>query len=345
MKMLGRLIIGVLSLAVLAAGWYFYSAFYLAPGGYAGTASFTIREGESVFSLSERLKTEGIVRSSGLFRLYLKAKKIDRKIHPGTYVLKPPLTVGRVAETLATPGLTERTITIIPGWDLRDIAEYFVGEGIATRDELYSLTGEPAVAGRYETPLAWADIGVLRAKPSTVSYEGYLAPDTYRVYQGATLAEIITKLVKERDRQFSADIYRTLESQGRTAHEVLTMASLLEREVRRPEDKAKVADIFWRRHDVGMGLQADSTVHYFTGKKGNVFTTNEDRQADNLWNTYRYPQLPPGPIANPSLDSVRAALDPEPNDYWYFLTTLDTGEVKYAQTLGEHERNIQQYLR
>jgi UPF0755 protein len=116
------------------------------------------------------------------------------------------------------------------------------------------------------------------------------------------------------------------------------MASLLEREVRSPADKKKVSDLFWRRYAMGWALQADSTVHYVHGKKGDVFTTSAERKIDSPWNTYKYPGLPIGPISTPSLNAIMAAIYPEKNEYWYFLTTPE-GEVKYAKTLEEHNAN------
>jgi UPF0755 protein len=177
-----------------------------------------------------------------------------------------------------------------------------------------------------------------------VSFEGYLAPDTYRIYEDATLEEMIEKLIAERDLQFTEEMYRDIERSGRTVYEVITMASIVEREVRTTESRKKVADIFWRRYDMNWALQADSTVHYVVGKNGSVFTTREDRASLSPWNTYKYPGLPLGPISNPSLDAILATIYPEPNDDWYFLTT-DEGEVKYAKTIEQHNANVSAYLR
>jgi len=122
------------------------------------------------------------------------------------------------------------------------------------------------------------------------------------------------------------------------------MASILEREVRSKDDKAIVSDLFWRRYNLNWALQADSTVHYAVRKKGDVFTTREDRDSVSPWNTYKYPGLPLGPISSPSLGSIMAAIYPEGNNYWYFLTDSD-GAVHYAKNLDEHNQNVQKYLR
>jgi len=123
----------------------------------------------------------------------------------------------------------------------------------------------------------------------------------------------------------------------------LTLASIVEREVRGERDRKKVADIFWRRLDMNWALQADSTVHYAVGKTGNVFTSKEDRDSLSPWNTYKYPGLPLGPISNPDLESIMASIYPEPNEYYYFLTD-EEGVVHYGKTLEEHNENRRKYL-
>lgn len=212
------------------------------------------------------------------------------------------------------------------------------------------MVGEPAVDYRIQkNKLPALDFSaesynsVLKAKPQYVSYEGYLAPDTYRIYKDATLEEVINKLIAWRLNSLEPEIFENIKISRKTFFEILTMASILEREVRSIADKKLVADIFWRRLSKNWALQADSTVHYAVAKEGNVFTTAKDRQTDSLWNTYKYPGLPPSPICNPGLDSIQAALYPEANNYWYFLTDKDGG-VHYAKTLEEQNVNKYKYL-
>lgn len=335
-------------LVVSLSFWFLYSEIYTSIALDVDHVEFVVKQGDSVQALANNLEEKHIIRHTWLFSKYLAWKKADRDIREGTFVVERPITLARVVAALKNPSVNERTITIIPGWDLRDIAEYFEKEGIASSTALYAVTGEPAYdyarVGAY-APQPFDDVRVLKDKTDYFGLEGYIAPDTYRVFKDASITDIVYKLVDERDLQFSEQMYTAIKASGRSVHEIMTMASILEREVRIKEDKTKVSDIFWKRHDAGMGLQADSTVHYAVGKEGELFTTPEDRDSLSPWNTYKYPGLPPGPICNPGLDSIMAAIYPEKNDYWYFLTTLDTGEVKYAKTLEEHNRNVQRYLR
>ncbi len=351
-----KFILPVITLCLVVTFWFGYREIYKDEAYIPAPVSFEVVEGDNVGKLAERLKQNGIIRNTWFFEKYMLWKGMDKKISIGEFKVEKPVTVARIASALSEPGVTERTITIIPGWDLRDIADYFQKEGLIGKADIfftgtvgvpaheYSLTRQlPALF--QELDIYSPKIKVMADKPWFLSLEGYLAPDTYRIYKNAGVDDVVKKLLAERDSQFTEKMYEDIKNSGRTVHEILTMASILEREVKSKEDKAMVADIFWRRHDVGMGLQADSTVHYAVAKKGDVFTTKEDRDSLNSWNTYKYPKLPPGPISSPSLESIMAAIYPEKNDYWYFLTTLDTGEVKYAQTLAEQNENANRFLK
>ena len=306
------------------------------------TITILVTPGMTFESIDAQLAGNNLKRPLGM-GWYAKYTGFDLKLQPGTFVVKTPITVVSLFKALSEKVKIEKNITILPGWDLRDVANYLVKQKIAQNtDEIYALLGKPAeyrIPNISPTKTAW-----IASKPSRVSLEGYLAPDTYSIYNNATLEEVVDKLLTHREDQLLPLMPEVVKS-GRSLHEIMTMAALLEREVRTPKDKAIVADIFWKRHDVNMGLQADSTVHYATAKEGSVFTSNADRASDNPWNTYKHPGLPPGPIAFPSLGSIEAALRPTKNDYWYFLTTLDTGEVKYGKTLAEHNANVRKYLR
>jgi UPF0755 protein len=308
---------------------------------------FSVEKNETVSALAARLENEGIISSATLFQYYLRLKKIDTKIQAGSFSVKQPVTIASVAGALLyDAGQEERQITILPGWNNRDVAEYFDKEGIATKEEVLALLGTPAQDYRTKpfTQLLQTDAVLPTYRPVGAGYEGYLAPDTYRVFASASIEEILEKLIDHRDAQITEQMYVDIKNAGRSVHEVMTIASLLEREVRSKEDRKKVADLFWRRYDENWALQADSTVHFLTGKAGNVFTTKEDRDSLSPWNTYKYPGLPLGPIAHPSLSSIDAAIYPESNSYNYFLTDFE-GNVHYATDLAGHNKNVQTHLR
>lgn len=326
--------------------WYIWSEVYSSPTSER-QITFEVEEGESAAVLASKLKEAGIIRSTTLFRRYVAWQKLDKKIQAGEFTVEPPVTLARVAQSLRQRQSREEvSLTILPGSTLSDIAKYFSEKGFGTESEFYYLAGKKLVEKKGQVDKALVDkFSILKVKPSEANLEGYLAPETIRVFVEDDLSAVLSRFISHRESQVTNDMIKEIDRRGITLHEVLTLASILEMEVRHPEDMAMVADLFWRRLDSGWALQADSTVKYVSGKDGSVFTTKADRDIDSPWNTYKYAGLPPGPIGTPSIEAITAAIYPEPNDYWYFLTTLDTGEVKYGRNLDEHNRNVQTYLR
>ncbi len=325
-------------------GFVLYRKIYVAKFDFTSEVSFAIEQGESVTSIAKRLEEMKIVSSASILQKYIAWKDLDRSITHGTIVFDKPLTIVGVAELLTQEKSgAERVVTIIPGSTLRDVAAYFEKEGISTAKEVYELLGQPA---KFEKPEHTIDSSkfLFTGKPENVSLEGYLAPETFNVFANATLSEIVDKFISEREKQINI-LRQDIEKTGLTVHEVLTIASVIEKEVRSEEDRKMVADLFFRRLNAGWALQTDSSVHYVVGTPDSVFTSAEDRATDSLWNTYKYPGLPAGPIAIPSMSSINAVLHPTPNNYWFFLTTLDTGKVIYSKTADEHTANVYKYLR
>ena len=237
----------------------------------------------------------------------------------------------------------EITLTILPGWNLRDVADYFVKKGVASSTaDVYLVTGLPAVP--FKLP-----IQEVRPEDSVntfahYNYEGYLAPETIRFFKGATVEEVVNRFFEQQLMELTEEMRTEVIRREITWHELLTIASLIEREARGEIDRRMVSDILWRRLQMGWAFQVDSSVHYIAGRSGDVFTTAKERDSLSLWNTYKYPGLPPGPISMPSQQSIMAALYPEKNSYWYFLTDHD-GKMHYAPTLDEHNVNRARYLR
>ncbi len=334
----------VLVLVLGIFGFVLYRKIYVEKFDFTSDVSFTIEQGERVASIAQRLEDAQIVSSASILQKYIAWKKFDRSITHGTIVFDTSMTIAEVARLLAQEKSgAERVVTIIPGSTLRDIAAYFEKEGIAREAEVYALLGRPA---EFQKPEYHIDSKtfLFAGKPEAVSLEGYLAPETFNVFANATLSEIVDKFIREREEQIET-LKQDIQKSGLSVHEVLTIASVIEKEVRSEEDRKMVADLFFRRLNAGWALQTDSSVHYVVGTPDSVFTSASDRAIDSPWNTYKYPGLPAGPIAIPSMSSINAVLHPTPNNYWFFLTTLDTGKVIYSKTADEHTANVYKYLR
>ena len=246
----------------------------------------------------------------------------------------------------------EINITIIPGWNLRQIAADWVDKKIIkSPEEFYNLVGKPAYNYKANGELApkltsfststWDYF--FKNKSNYLSYEGYFLPDTYRVYADAKPEDIIKKVFVNLDKKITVEMRAEIDKQNKSLVEILTMASVVEKEAPTSDSMGIVADIFWRRYQKNWALQSCATVNYITGKN-DPGVTDKDRAIDSLFNTYKYPGLPLGPISNPSLTAIKAVIYPIKNDYWYFMSGTD-GAMHYAKTLEEHNRNVFKYLR
>ncbi|MFA5175406.1 MAG: endolytic transglycosylase MltG [Patescibacteria group bacterium] len=246
----------------------------------------------------------------------------------------------------------EINITIIPGWNLRQIADDWVKKGIVKNsDEFYFYLGRPAYdyarfGEKSPTTTLESDPDfsyLFKDKPSAVSFEGYLFPDTYRIYADASVEEIILKIFDNLNKKITPEIRAEISRQDKSFFEILIMASLLEKEANTQKDMAAVSDIFWRRLKKNWALQSCASVNYITGKN-DPGVSAKDKAIDSFFNTYEYTGLPLGPIGNPGMDAIKAAVYPQKNDFWYFMTG-DDGKMRYAKTLEEHTRNVNKYLK
>ena len=330
----------------IACAWFVVSQIYFASTKQDGSVTFDVEKHESIASLAARLEQEGIIHHAWLFKKYSVLKQVDTKIQAGTYTVFAPVTLQTVIAQLLHPdSKEEREITIIPGWNVRDMAVYFEKEGIASQEDFFILVGNPVQKKQRPKIKKYISSDFLtQKKPKDISFEGYFRPDTFRFYKSDTVEDVLSRLFTEREKEFTPTLLEDIKKTNYSVHEILTLASIVEREVRGKEDKEKVADLFLRRLKKGWALQADSTVHYISGRNGDVFTKKTERDVDSLWNTYKYPGLPPGPIAIPSMESIKAVVYPQTNPYWYFLTDFN-GKVHYGKTLDEHNSNVFQHLR
>ena len=329
----------VLAVGVLFAGFCVFQ-FSRSAGRGAQLSGFTIAEGEGVKTIGTRLQQDGLLRSAYWFEVWVWLTGTEKQFLAGDYQLPGNANIMSLT-TLLTGGIhpnEEVTVTVIEGWTLRQVAEHVEKLALMSGEDFYEYVTTPerfnGLAGKYSE--------LLDAKPASASLEGYLFPDTYRLFKDSKPEDLVRRMLDRMDKKFGNELREQAKKKGRGIHEVLTVASIVEREVREPEDKAMVADIFWRRLEAGRGLEADSTINYVTGKN-TPSVEGKDLGIDSPYNTYRYKGLPPGPISNPGEDSIQAALFPQANNYWYFLTT-PTGKVIYSTTFDQHVQAKNKYL-
>jgi len=296
---------------------------------------FSVTEGESVATISAHLEEQHLIRDPFYFRIYARVKDVDETLKAGKYEFLPSITIADIVDRLVR-GETisnERTITIVEGWTREQIALYLDEQDIAEASEFLE-SAESAPIDRYV---------FLLDKPKNASLEGYLFPDTYRIFKNATAQDILQKMLETFDRKLSPDLRASIQHSDRSVYAVVTLASIIEREAIGADDMKSVAGVFMKRLAADMPLQADSTVNYITGKK-TPSVSLDDLAIDSPYNTYKYAGLPPGPISNPGRAALEAAVYPADNPYWYFLTDPQTGKAVFSRTLDEHNANKRKYL-
>ena len=308
---------------------------------------FSVEKGQSLRDIASDLEKQGLVKSRFLFELSALALNSARKLQAGKYNLTSSMNIPQILNKLTQGDTIKEKITIIEGWDLRDIGWYFENKGMFQAEELFEVTGFPAVDYTKVSDLPQLmdfseEFEFLKEKPNEVSLEGYLFPDTYEIDPAAPVGEIVRKMLQNFEQKITPDLREEIASQGKTLHEVLTMASLLEDEIKSYEDRQVAAGILWKRLRSGWPLQVDATLTYLTGKASSELT-KEDMNIDSPWNTYKYYGLPLGPICNPGLEAIRAAVYYKDSPYWFYLTTPE-GEVIFSKTLREHNIARAKYL-
>jgi UPF0755 protein len=186
----------------------------------------------------------------------------------------------------------------------------------------------------------------LNARPAGATLEGYLFPDTYLIAPSTTPQHLVQSMLNNFERRVTPELVSGLSKQGLNLHQGVTLASIVEKEANKDEDRAKVAQVFLKRMRMGMKLDSDVTVQYAAGLEPDAQkeTAENIRTLDSPYNSYRYAGLPPGPICSPGLSAIRAVINPARTDFLYFVADKD-GSTHFAKTFAEHQANINKYLR
>jgi UPF0755 protein len=305
---------------------------------------FTIQPGASVAEIAGNLKAKKLISDAELFRRYVQYKGIDASLQAGTYRLNPTMTVPEIARTLQEAEAPDQQVTIPEGKRMEEIA-VIVGETTSIAPDTflqYAQTG-----WQMSEDLAVSH-PILVNVPVTATLEGFLFPDTYRLPLDAEPEDLIDRMLSNMERQLTPEIQSGFESHGLTLYEGITLASIVEREAVLDSERPAIAGVFHNRLKDGWTLSACPTVQYALGYrpdegtwwKGTLFFA--DLEIDSPYNTYRYPGLPPTPIANPGIQAIEAAAHPGETDYYFFMVdcTQDNGSHIFAVTEAEHMENF-----
>ncbi|MEX0895493.1 MAG: endolytic transglycosylase MltG [Patescibacteria group bacterium] len=313
-------------LALLTGGgvWWLFGQLQPVDAEQTDLVSFTVEQGSGVSTIADQLQSAGLIQSSLVFNGYVRYAQIDTNLQAGTYQLSPAMSLSEIATQLTDSQEVSGRITIIEGWRREEIAAYLAQQNFPNYDEAEFLR-------------------------LTTNLEGRLFPDTYQVAQQTSTEQVVTLLTTTFEQKVLQSLAEEFAASTLIEAEIITLASIVEREARDYEDMRHVSGILLNRINIGMALQADATMQYANGYDEEeetwwVTPRSVHRQIVSPYNTYQQPGLPPAPIANPGLQAFRAVLDPIPSDDLFYIHT-STGEAYYAETLEEHNANINRYLR
>jgi UPF0755 protein len=294
--------------------------------GPSGMARVTVPSGASLRLAADSLEAAGVIGSAKLFSVYAKVTGRDRSIKAGTYILDRRASWDDVVNALVAGKGIVLTLTIPEGWDVKTIVPAISRVMKVPAAELDSAVRDTALLRRLNVP--------------TPTLEGYLFPETYLLPESSDARPIVRRLVAEFERRWKPEWNDQLKKLGMTRHEVMTLASIVEKEARVATERPTISAVYHNRIKIGMMLQADPTVLYALGRHENRVLYRH-LEVKSPYNTYRNVGLPPGPIASPGLASIEAALFPADVPYLYFVAHPD-GHHEFRTTVREHNEAVRQ---
>lgn len=301
---------------------------------------FTINPGETAATIGPRLQREGLIKDAQLFLWLVRYRGVDAQLEAGEYELRPSMTMGEIVEAVQHGRLREVSVTIPEGKRAEEVAALLEERGLVDSEAFMALVSSGAFVHDFLSD---------RPDEAPSSLEGFLFPETYRIpvdYDATQLLDLMLTTFGER---FTPERRQLAAQKGMTIYEVVTLASIVEREAVIPEERPIIAGVYLNRLEQGMYLQSDPTVQYALGYQEDTgqwwkipMSLEEDVPFDSLYNTYLYPGLPQGPICSPGLASLQAVLEPAETTYLFFFSKFD-GSHAFAETYEEHLRNQELY--
>ena len=299
---------------------------------------FVVKPGETAGGIATRLEKEGLITDARLFKAYVRFYRLDANLEAGEHTLRQTMTMEEVAHELLHARLREIQITIVPGWRLEQIAE-MLGEETSISPEEFLLIARTGVF----------NYSFLADRPPGASLEGYLMADTYRISANSDARSLIERLLETFDQRVTPQMRRDAQARGLSLHQVVTLASIVEREALLDEERPIIASVYLNRlaeklPEADGYLRADPTFQYVrgydpqTGRWWAPFNVDDVKAIDSPYNTFLHKGLPPGPICSPSLASIKAVIYPADTEYLYFYAKGD-GSHAFAKTYEEHLRN------
>jgi UPF0755 protein len=279
--------------------------------------------------IAARLREQDAIRSAWAFVAYSTVRGNVRKLKPGEYEFPRGASTVAVAHMVEAGRVRQYPVLHREGQTVNELARALEGSRLARAEDVLRVARDRAflAAHAIEGP----------------SVEGYLFPDTYQFVRGMRVEDMLGRMIQRMRAKLTPELLARAQARGLTAHQMLTLASIVEREAAVPEERKLIAAVFWNRLQIDMPLQADPTVQYAVGKERRTLTRG-DLQTDHPFNTYRHTGLPPGPIASPGLGAIEASVDPAPVKYLYFVAiSVDDRRHHFSTTVEEHNAAVARY--
>ena len=294
-----------------------------------------IEPGTTLKQALKVLESKGVVQHPLLIEILFRWYHTESDLKAGLYEFKGQLSSWDIYDLLIHGQVLTRTITVAEGWDRWDLAQYLEKEQISSADKVLELYNAPDLLQMIHD-----------LDPEATDLEGYLFPSTYRLREPVNLRNVFRKMIHTFRKHWNGRRSQRARELGKSVREIVTLASLIEKETAIPEERPLVASVFWNRLRRAMRLECDPTVIYAWRLMGRnpIPLTRQDLQVDSPYNTYRYVGLPPGPIANPGLPAIDAALYPARTKYYYFVAD-GRGGHRFSANYREHLKNIRNYHR
>ena len=308
-----------------------YSQIHELYKGYDTREQFVeIQRGAQANTIGQLLVDAGVVSGPWIFRLALWWSESEHRLQAGEYHFDRPLTSIEVVDQLVRGQVYVRPITFPEGLTIREMAKVFEKEGLGQAETFIRVSNHHELIAEFDNEAS--------------NLEGYLFPDTYALPRNVTAYDLVRLMVDRFEQVFDENLREATAARGWTIREVITLASVIQKEVANPEDGPLVSAVYNNRLRIGMALQSDPTVIYALQSVG-LYDGNLTRESltfDSPYNTYRYTGFPPGPIAAPGRDLIEAALHPADVKHLYFVSRND-GSHAFANSLREHNRNVQKH--
>lgn len=322
--------IAIIVFAFLSANWWYKGQLEPAGAGDNKPVIIKVQPGMSTSEIADILKTKNLIRNRTAFLFAAKMEGLDKSLQAGEYELSRGQSALGMIEIMARGITTWAQFTVPEGFTVEQIAALLAEKGLARKERFLALAKNYAPYDKAES------------RPG-VKYraEGFLFPETYRISRGASEEDILQTMSQEFGRQFSPELQEKTRAAGMSAYDLIVLASLIEREVQLARERPMVARVFLNRLKIDMPLQSCATIQYILGYAKEELTI-ADTQIPSPYNSYLNSGMPPGPVANPGLASIQAALNPAIGDWLYFVVDGKTGGHRFSRTLAEHEAAIGQ---